>query len=66
MPCSLDDVLGPANMPEARSDEKALIEQLVNFLSGTDESELAELDKALGIDKLVQVCRWSCVKCSSR
>lgn len=57
MPCTLDDVLGPSSVPEARNDEKALIEQLVNFLSGTDESELAELDKALGIDKLVQVKR---------
>uniref|UniRef100_A0A3B5MYS6 Uncharacterized protein n=1 Tax=Xiphophorus couchianus TaxID=32473 RepID=A0A3B5MYS6_9TELE len=46
--------LGPPTTPEARNDEKALIEQLVSFLSGTDESELAELDKALGIDKLVQ------------
>lgn len=55
VPCTLDDVLGPSNIPEARNDEKALIEQLVNFLSGTDENELAELDKALGIDKLVQV-----------
>lgn len=55
VPCTLDDVLGPSTTPEARNDEKALLEQLVNFLSGTDESELAELDKALGIDKLVQV-----------
>ncbi|KAK7907733.1 hypothetical protein WMY93_016345 [Mugilogobius chulae] len=54
VPCTLDDVLGPPTTPEARSDEKALLEQLVSFLSGTDESELAELDKALGIDKLVQ------------
>ncbi|XP_053736199.1 nuclear receptor coactivator 1 isoform X2 [Synchiropus splendidus] len=54
VPCSLDDVLGPPTTPEARSDEKALLEQLVSFLSGTDESQLAELDKALGIDKLVQ------------
>ncbi|KAM9798022.1 nuclear receptor coactivator 1 [Neosynchiropus ocellatus] len=54
VPCSLDDVLGPPTTPEARNDEKALLEQLVSFLSGTDESELAELDKALGIDKLVQ------------
>lgn len=54
VPCTLDDVLGPPTVPEARSDEKALLEQLVSFLSGTDESELAELDKALGIDKLVQ------------
>lgn len=62
VPCTLDDVLGPSNIPEARNDEKALIEQLVNFLSGTDESELAELDKALGIDKLVQVSREKCVE----
>lgn len=62
MPCTLDDVHGPSNIPEARNDEKALIEQLVNFLSGTDESELAELDKALGIDKLVQVSREKCVE----
>lgn len=55
MPCTLDEVLGPPTTPEARNDEKALLEQLVSFLSGTDESELAELDKALGIDKLVQV-----------
>ncbi|XP_057678210.1 nuclear receptor coactivator 1 [Corythoichthys intestinalis] len=54
VPCTLDEVLGPPNTPEARNDEKALLEQLVSFLSGTDESELAELDKALGIDKLVQ------------
>lgn len=66
MPCTLDDVLGPSNIPEARNDEKALIEQLVNFLSGTDESELAELDKALGIDKLVQVCRWNRVSRTSK
>lgn len=57
MPCTLDEVLGPPTTPEARNDEKALLEQLVSFLSGTDESELAELDKALGIDKLVQVNR---------
>ncbi|KAM9703369.1 LOW QUALITY PROTEIN: nuclear receptor coactivator 1 [Menidia menidia] len=54
VPCSLDEVLGPPTTPESQSDEKALLEQLVSFLSGTDESELAELDKALGIDKLVQ------------
>uniref|UniRef100_A0A3Q2P0P3 Nuclear receptor coactivator 1 n=1 Tax=Fundulus heteroclitus TaxID=8078 RepID=A0A3Q2P0P3_FUNHE len=54
VPCTLDEDLGPPTTPEARNDEKALIEQLVSFLSGTDESELAELDKALGIDKLVQ------------
>lgn len=62
VPCSLDDVLAPSNITEARNDEKALIEQLVNFLSGTDESELAELDKALGIDKLVQVSSENGVK----
>lgn len=55
VPCTLDEVLGPPTTPEGRNDEKALLEQLVSFLSGTDESELAELDKALGIDKLVQV-----------
>ncbi|KAM4529834.1 nuclear receptor coactivator 1 isoform 2-T2 [Fundulus diaphanus] len=55
VPCTLDEDLGPPTTPEARNDEKALIEQLVSFLSGTDESELAELDKALGIDKLVQL-----------
>ncbi|XP_077600338.1 nuclear receptor coactivator 1 [Stigmatopora nigra] len=54
VPCTLDEVLAAPNTPEARNDEKALLEQLVSFLSGTDESELAELDKALGIDKLVQ------------
>uniref|UniRef100_A0A3Q3WQ48 Uncharacterized protein n=1 Tax=Mola mola TaxID=94237 RepID=A0A3Q3WQ48_MOLML len=54
VPCTLDEVLGPPTTPEYRNDEKALLEQLVSFLSGTDESELAELDKALGIDKLVQ------------
>lgn len=55
MPCTLDEELGPPTTPEGRNDEKALIEQLVSFLSGTDESELIKLDKALGIDKLVQV-----------
>lgn len=55
VPCSLDDVLAPLTTPEAQNEEKALLEQLVSFLSGTDESELAKLDKALGIDKLVQV-----------
>uniref|UniRef100_A0A7N8X0D0 Nuclear receptor coactivator 1 n=1 Tax=Mastacembelus armatus TaxID=205130 RepID=A0A7N8X0D0_9TELE len=54
VPCTLDEVLGPPTTPEGRNDENALLEQLVSFLSGTDESELAELDKALGIDKLVQ------------
>uniref|UniRef100_A0A4W6EUD1 Nuclear receptor coactivator 1 n=1 Tax=Lates calcarifer TaxID=8187 RepID=A0A4W6EUD1_LATCA len=54
VPCTLDEVLGPPTTPEGRNDEKALLEQLVSFLSGTDERELAELDKALGIDKLVQ------------
>ncbi|KAG9347571.1 hypothetical protein JZ751_005140 [Albula glossodonta] len=53
-PCPLDEMLCPPTTPEGRSDEKALLEQLVSFLSGTDESELAELDRALGIDKLVQ------------
>lgn len=58
VPCTLDEVLGPPTTPEGRNDEKALLEQLVSFLSGTDDSELAELDKALGIDKLVQVSIW--------
>lgn len=48
-------MLCPPTTPEGRNDEKALLEQLVIFLSRTDESELAELDRALGIDKIVQV-----------
>lgn len=48
-------MLVPPTTPEAHNDEKALLEQLLSFLSGTDESELAELDRALGIDKIVQV-----------
>ncbi|XP_056419775.1 nuclear receptor coactivator 1 isoform X5 [Hyla sarda] len=39
---------------EGRDDEKILLEQLVSYLNGKDENELAELDRALGIDKLVQ------------
>ncbi|KAL2082796.1 hypothetical protein ACEWY4_022614 [Coilia grayii] len=54
VPCPLDEMLCPPTTPEGRNDEKALLEQLVSVLSGTDESELAELDRALGIDKLVQ------------
>ncbi|XP_075454760.1 nuclear receptor coactivator 1 isoform X3 [Ascaphus truei] len=50
----LDDLLCPPTTVEGRNDEKALLEQLVSFLSGKDETELAELDRALGIDKLVQ------------
>ncbi|KAM6324383.1 nuclear receptor coactivator 1 isoform 3-T3 [Aegotheles albertisi] len=50
----LDELLCPPTTPEGRNDEKALLEQLVSFLSGKDETELAELDRALGIDKLVQ------------
>uniref|UniRef100_A0A8D2ISF6 Nuclear receptor coactivator n=1 Tax=Varanus komodoensis TaxID=61221 RepID=A0A8D2ISF6_VARKO len=56
-PCitsQLDELLCPPTTPEGRNDEKALLEQLVSFLSGKDENELAELDRALGIDKLVQ------------
>ncbi|XP_066851243.1 nuclear receptor coactivator 1 isoform X6 [Anser cygnoides] len=56
-PCitsQLDELLCPPTTPEGRNDEKALLEQLVSFLSGKDETELAELDRALGIDKLVQ------------
>uniref|UniRef100_A0A8C7LCG6 Nuclear receptor coactivator 1 n=1 Tax=Oncorhynchus kisutch TaxID=8019 RepID=A0A8C7LCG6_ONCKI len=54
VPCPLDELLCPPTTPEGRNDEKALLDQLVSFLSGTDESELAELDRALGIDKLVK------------
>lgn len=50
----LDELLCPPTTAEGRNDEKALLEQLVSFLSGKDETELAELDRALGIDKLVQ------------
>lgn len=39
----------PPTTVEGRNDEKALLEQLVSFLSGKDETELAELDRALGI-----------------
>lgn len=62
MPCPLDEMLCPPTTPEARSDEKALLEQLVSYLSGTDESELAELDRALGIDKIVQVRKFTFMK----
>ncbi|XP_051953864.1 nuclear receptor coactivator 1-like [Xyrauchen texanus] len=54
VPCPLDEMLCPPTTPEGRNDEKALLEQLVTFLSRTDESDLAEIDRALGIDKLVQ------------
>ncbi|XP_043918325.1 nuclear receptor coactivator 1 isoform X2 [Protopterus annectens] len=50
----LDDLLCPPTTPEGRNDEKALLDQLISFLSGKDETELAELDRALGIDKLLQ------------
>ncbi|XP_072489964.1 nuclear receptor coactivator 1 isoform X1 [Notamacropus eugenii] len=50
----LDELLCPPTTIEGRNDEKALLDQLVSFLSGKDETELAELDRALGIDKLVQ------------
>ncbi|XP_069461784.1 nuclear receptor coactivator 1 isoform X2 [Ambystoma mexicanum] len=50
----LDDLLSPPTTVEGRNDEKAILDQLVSFLSGRDETELAELDRALGIDKLVQ------------
>ncbi len=55
VPSPLDEMLCPPTTPEGCNDEKALLEQLVTFLSRTDESELAELDRALGIDKIVQV-----------
>ncbi|XP_033860163.3 nuclear receptor coactivator 1 isoform X1 [Acipenser ruthenus] len=54
LPSPVDELLCPPTTPEGRSDEKALLEQLISFLSGTDESELAEIDRALGIDKMVQ------------
>nr|6ES5_A Chain A, CID [Homo sapiens]6ES6_A Chain A, CID [Homo sapiens] len=38
---------------ESQNDEKALLDQLDSLLSSTDEMELAEIDRALGIDKLV-------------
>lgn len=57
----LDELLCPPTTPEGRNDEKALFEQLVSFLSGKDENELAELDRALGIDKLVQVMSRLCL-----
>ncbi|XP_040204051.1 nuclear receptor coactivator 1 isoform X1 [Rana temporaria] len=50
----IDDFLCPPTTMEGQNDEKILLEQLVSFLSGKDETELAELDRALGIDKLVQ------------
>ncbi|CAI9579998.1 unnamed protein product [Staurois parvus] len=50
----IDDFLCPPTTTEGLNDEKILLEQLVSFLSGKDETELAELDRALGIDKLVQ------------
>ncbi|MBN3325614.1 NCOA1 protein, partial [Atractosteus spatula] len=56
IPCPLDEMLCPPTTVEGRNDEKALLDQLVSFLSGTDESELVALDRALGIDKLVQGC----------
>ncbi|KAK2845990.1 hypothetical protein Q7C36_010844 [Tachysurus vachellii] len=54
VPCPLDEMLVPPTTLEAHNDEKVLLEQLLSFLSGTDESELVELDRALGIDKIVQ------------
>ncbi|XP_051951433.1 nuclear receptor coactivator 1-like isoform X2 [Xyrauchen texanus] len=54
VPSPLDEMLCPPTTSEGRNDEKALLEQLVTFLSRTDESNLAEIDRALGIDKLVQ------------
>uniref|UniRef100_UPI00398F3462 nuclear receptor coactivator 1-like n=1 Tax=Pristiophorus japonicus TaxID=55135 RepID=UPI00398F3462 len=50
----LDELLCPPTSSEARNDEKALLEQLVSFLSAKDEVELVEIDRALGIDKLIQ------------
>ncbi|XP_043551149.1 nuclear receptor coactivator 1 [Chiloscyllium plagiosum] len=50
----MDELLSPPTSTEGRNDEKALLDQLVSFLSAKDEVELVEIDKALGIDKLVQ------------
>ncbi|XP_073418009.1 nuclear receptor coactivator 1 isoform X1 [Dendrobates tinctorius] len=50
----IDDFLCPPTTMEGQNDEKILLEQLVSYLNGKDENELAELDRALGIDKLVQ------------
>ncbi|XP_063009462.1 nuclear receptor coactivator 1-like [Melospiza melodia melodia] len=54
-PCPLEELLLPPGSAEGRSEEKALLEQLCTFLSGRDDTELAEIDRALGIDKLVQL-----------
>ncbi|XP_075716963.1 nuclear receptor coactivator 1 isoform X2 [Rhinoderma darwinii] len=50
----IDDFLCPPTTMEGQNDEKILLEQLVSYLNGKDDNELAELDRALGIDKLVQ------------
>ncbi|XP_067884528.1 nuclear receptor coactivator 1 isoform X2 [Heterodontus francisci] len=50
----MDELLCPPTSTEGRNDEKALLDQLVSFLSAKDEVELVEIDKALGIDKLIQ------------
>ncbi|XP_067884530.1 nuclear receptor coactivator 1 isoform X3 [Heterodontus francisci] len=51
----MDELLCPPTSTEGRNDEKALLDQLVSFLSAKDEVELVEIDKALGIDKLIQM-----------
>ncbi|XP_072263317.1 nuclear receptor coactivator 1 isoform X3 [Pyxicephalus adspersus] len=50
----IDDFLCSPTTTEGQNDEKILFEQLVSILSGKEETELAEIDRALGIDKLVQ------------
>ncbi|XP_078085453.1 nuclear receptor coactivator 1 isoform X2 [Mustelus asterias] len=50
----MDQLLCPPTSTEGRNDEKALLDQLVSFLTAKDEVELVEIDKALGIDKLIQ------------
>ncbi|XP_048456599.1 nuclear receptor coactivator 1 isoform X2 [Rhincodon typus] len=50
----MDELLCPPTSTEGRNDEKALLDQLVSFLSAKDEVELVEIDKALGIDKIIQ------------
>ncbi|XP_078085454.1 nuclear receptor coactivator 1 isoform X3 [Mustelus asterias] len=51
----MDQLLCPPTSTEGRNDEKALLDQLVSFLTAKDEVELVEIDKALGIDKLIQM-----------
>ncbi|KAG9469102.1 hypothetical protein GDO78_021184 [Eleutherodactylus coqui] len=50
----IDDFLCSPITTEGQNAERILLEQLSSYLNGKDENELAELDRALGIDKLVQ------------